>query len=350
MEWKAFVESVHREYGEDGRYVSREIERAMREWADLDDLAPIEEKVNRLVRAAGRTPEENPEKKIISTCLEDEDTTRVSHRVDSQLKNDFAEYVNQTSEERLGLALGRALRQCRMEDRSQRLLNKLNRVVEDAEDLLAEMPDGGELSTRQKRTITICDQLGDQFTESDLKNTIRKVAGDSPPTIRDYTQMVLDRRNVVKHPYNPDLYIPESEAREQGFDPNAPAIDRKEYGELTREEKVRGLQIELARRSLSNNGKYQVDAQEVKRGIFDREPSDSHSRELLRFADEEQGFHLVNRRGKLRLRINIDDVTNKTILKPVYSEGNSDSLLADEKRSLEETVPATNSGQETGAD
>jgi hypothetical protein len=347
-EWESFVEFVYCEYGDNERYVSREVEQAMREWADLDGLAPIEKRVNRLVRAAGRTVEDSSEKKIASTSPEDEDTTRVSHRVDAQVKNDFAEFVSQTTGDRLGLVLARALRQHRMADRPQRLLNKLNRVVDDAESLLAEMSEDDKLNTRQKRTIAICNHLGDQFTRSELEDAIRSVVGDSPPTIRDYTEKVLARRNAVKHPNNSELYIPEATVRKLGVDPNAPAIDRKPYDDLTREEKVHGLQVVLASRSLASNGKYQANVQKVKREIFDREPSDSHSRELIRLADEARGFNLANREGKLRLRVDIEKVTDRSVLEAASSRLHSNSPSADDEgESLKETVPVINSGQNT---
>jgi len=312
-EWDAFIDFVHREHGEIKGYVGREVERAMREWIDSDDFAPVEDRVDRLVQAAGRTPADLSQKKRASTPPGGEDTTRVTCRVDTRLKEDFAGFVKRTSDDRLGVALARALRQRRSGGRAQRVLDKLDRVIDDAEDLLAEVAGDGDLSLREKRTIAICDRLGPQFKQSDLEDTIADVVGDSPPTIRDYTDKVLDRLEYVQHPNTPDLFVPEDYARDVGADPDAPAIDRKSYAGLTREEKVRGLRIDLARRSMSNGGRYQIDADTVKRSVFDGKPSDGHARELLRLAGDADGFDTVRRQGKERLRVDLADVSDTDI-------------------------------------
>jgi hypothetical protein len=55
-EWDRFLRYVEAEYGEIEGNVSREVRPAMREWLDIDEFAAVEEKVDRLIQAAGRTP------------------------------------------------------------------------------------------------------------------------------------------------------------------------------------------------------------------------------------------------------------------------------------------------------
>jgi len=55
-EWEKFVAYVRDEHGETEGYVGREAERAMREFVDADEFAAVEERVDRFIQAAGRTP------------------------------------------------------------------------------------------------------------------------------------------------------------------------------------------------------------------------------------------------------------------------------------------------------
>jgi len=319
-EWDAFIDYVHDEHGEIRGYVAREVERAMLEWVDGDDYAPVEDLVDRLVQAAGRTPANLMEKKPVSDHPDGEETNRVHCRVDGEVKDDFAAFVKETSNDRLGVALARALRQRRDGGRSRRVREKLERVADDAEGLLAEAADGEDgLSLRERRTVAICRRLGEQFTQDELEDAIGDVAGDSDPTVRDYTEKVLSRLEYVEHPRNGDLFIPKDDAENIAADlgapsPDAPAIDRKPYDSLSRPEKVRGVRIELARDALTSGGKGQVDPATVRQDIFEDRPSPGHAQDILRLAGDADGFDVATRHGKERLRVDLVDVTDPDIL------------------------------------
>lgn len=297
-EWERFLRHVERENGEIKGYVGREVERAMREYADADEWAEIEERVDRLIEAAGRSPAALGKKKSLADPPSAEDTTKVRCRVDARLKEEFAGYAKRHyPEETLGVVLARALRGRRDGGRAGRVERKLDRVQEDAEAVSAEVnPDAEEsMSVRERRTVAICSRLGEQFTREELEDAIGDVAGDSRPTLEAYTDRVLDRLTYTSHPHNADLFVAEAEAREiaaetDAPDLDAPAIERKEYRDLTREEKVHGLRVELARRATDNGGRRQVDATTVREEVFDGRPSEGHARTLMRLAGEADGF------------------------------------------------------------
>ncbi|WP_239524267.1 hypothetical protein [Halogeometricum borinquense] len=344
-EWDAFLNHIHDKHGEISGYVGREVERAMREWIDKDDFAPIEQQVNRLIRAAGRTPANLSQKKSGIDPPAGEDTTTVQCRVDPEVKDEFSSYAKSKTNDRVGAVLARALRERRDGGRANRVLEKLKRISDDAEDLLAELnPDESGLGVRERRTVAICNRLGEQFTRDDLEDAIAAVAGSSDPTIQDYTGRVLDRRECVQHPENPDLFIPESTAREIARTndhpgPDAPAFHWKDYSSLSKREKIQGLRVELIRRSFSNGGKGQADVATVRQEIFDGKPTDGHTRDLIDRAAEANGFTTASHLGSERIRVDCQRVdsdlldTAKSIQNdsdPRDRSGNDVDLQADQ--------------------
>jgi hypothetical protein len=212
-------------------------------------------------------------------------------------------------------------------------------VLTDAGELLSEIdPEGDGMKSREKRRVAICHLLGDQFTRDELDETIATVAGDSDPTLRDYREKILDRLDYTEHPANPDLLVPESEAREIASEtaspsPDAPPIDRKDYADLTRAEKARGLRIALAREATRNDGRYRFDAEEVRRDVFDGQPSEGHARNLIDLAGDAEGFEATRRHGKEWLQVDLRDVTDGGILSEVrrsFPETDADSPDDDE--------------------
>lgn len=325
-EWSRFTDYVAEKHGQTKVYVGREVERAMREWVDADDYAPVEDYVDRLVQAAGRTPANLSQKKSATTSPPTADDTRkVQCRVDAELKDDFAAHAKRDADERPGLVLSRALRERRHGGRQRRIQDKLERVTDDAESLLAEVAGEGDLSHQEKKTIAICEQLGNQFTREDLENAIEGVAGGSDPTIRKYTDRVFDRLDYVEHPNAPDkvdLFIPEAEARELGADPDAPAIDRFHnggvgYEDLSRDDRIRGIRIAAARRATSNTGRAAVDAATVEKDVFEGRPSPSYASKLVDLAADADGFNVDTRRGTKRLLVDLRDVTDDAVLSAI---------------------------------
>lgn len=319
-EWDRFVDYVHDKYGRTEGLVGREVDLAMREWIDDDGYQGVEEQIDRLVRAAGRRPEDLAEKKRSTSTISDEgETTNVQCRVDPVLKEDFAAFTKEHSDDRLGVALARALRQRQNGGRSQRLEQKLDRIADDAEDLLSEIADdeSESMSLRKKRTIKICRRFNDcyEFTRDELHEAIADVAGET--VIDDYEQRVLDRMGYAQHPGGAPLFMPIDDARELAEElglpgPDAPAIDRKPYRDLSREEKVEGLRLELARKAYSRNGGASVTVSKVHDGIFDGKGSKDHIRSLMGDAAEYHGYSMETSAtsGKKYITVNLDEVSH----------------------------------------
>jgi hypothetical protein len=315
-EWDRFIEYIHRKYGRVEGHVGREVDLTMREWVDVDGYSEVEELVDRLVRAAGRTPESISEKKLLSSPIvdgDDSETVNVQCRVDPGIKDDFRAFVKEHSDDRLGIALARALRERREGGRPKRLEEKLDRVVDDAEELLSEIAgDGEKMSLRKKRTIKICRRFSDspQVTTDDLHDAIEDIAGET--VIEDYEQRVLDRMGYAQHPSGSPLYMPVDEARElaEKLDlpgPDAPAIDKKDYAELSNDERVNGLRIELIRRADPRGGRLNLTTKTIREDVFGYGPSDSHTRELMREAAQAEGFDLGKSVSGLDvLKVNVD--------------------------------------------
>jgi hypothetical protein len=306
-DWDAFIDYIHNEHGEIQGNVGREVERAMREWVDADDFASVENLVDRLVKAAGRTPENLSQKKSGVDPPGGSDTTKVGCRVPADLKERFAHHAKTESDDRVGIVLARALRERRGGGRAHRIREKLERVADDAEGLLAELdPDEDGLSLIERRTVAICNRLGDSFTRDDLEAAIEAIAGGSDPTIQKYTDRVLDRLGYVQHPDKPVLFISEAYAEELGVNLDVPAFYRKGYGRLTRQEKVQGLRVELARRSLSNQGRYAMTASDIRQDVFDGRPSEGYVRDLMQWTADADGFSTDTRGGVERLRVDLE--------------------------------------------
>jgi hypothetical protein len=308
-EWDAFKDYVHDEHGEIRGYVGREVERAMREFVDADDFASVELLVDRLVKAAGRTPANLSQKKygIGVDPPGGSHKTNVQCRVPADLKERFGHHAKTEFDDPMGNVLARALHRRREGGRARRVQEKLERVADDAEGLLAELnPDEDGLSLIERRTVAICDRLGDAFTRDDLEAAIEAVAGGSDPTVEKYTDRVLDRLGYVQHPGNADLFISEAEAEGLGVNLDAPAFYRKGYGGLSRQERVQGLRVELARRSLSNRGRYAMTASDIRQDVFDGGPSEGHVRDLMDRAADADGFSTDTRGGVERLRVDLE--------------------------------------------
>lgn len=355
-EWDRFVDYVHDKYGRIEGLVGREVDLAMREWIDDDDYQGIEERIDRLVRAAGRRPEDLAEKKCsISTISDEGETTNVQCRVDPEMKEDFAAFTKEHSDDRLGIALARALRQRRHGGRSQRLEEKLDRVIDDAEELLGEISDDDESETmnlRKKRRIKICRRFADSYeiTVDELHEAIADVAGES--VIDDYEQPVLDRMGYARSPTGGPIFMPIDDARERAEElgvpgPDAPAIDRKHYRDLSREEKVEGVRLELARKAYSRHGGVSATVSHVHDDVFDGKGSDSHMRSLMDEAAEADGYSVErsSRSGKEYLTVNLDEVSYD-IHDQLHSESECWSKSEDDEADTSEADTTEEQNQE----
>lgn len=283
-EWERFREYVEEKNGGTDGYLGREVEEAMREYAGVDGYEDIEDHVDRLVQAAGRTPSD-PLKEKNSSRLHQQSTIRVTVRVDEVVKDEFRSAAEQ-SEDTYGLVLARAITARRDGGRAGRLERKLERVVEDAESMLTKI-DGDseqdELGTVDRNTITICHRLvtdeGDQFRDDELNAEIHAVAGRgqwaSDPTIERYRKLVLDRLDYEPHPgveSNPKVdqtvWVPEDVA-EEVMPEGVPVEARRPVEQLDSDDRVRRIQLEVGRRASNlRSGRVSVHTTEIQEGIL----------------------------------------------------------------------------------
>lgn len=307
-EWDAFKDHVCVKHGEVTGNVGQEVTSAMREWIDADDYDTIETWVDRLIRAAGRTPADLSGEKISQDALADNgETAMVRTRVDPDLKTAFKAFVNEHTDDRLGIQLAKALRERRQGGRARRIEHKLSRIQEDTEDFLAHLDGNETLPKADREAIEIGRRLPeDEFMRADLQMEIEDVTGrDTDYILNDRTERVLDRLDVVAHPNNPALFVSEDRAK-QIDSHDAPAVDRKDYSDLSREEKVEGVRIALARTAERNGGNAAFRAGTIKREVFNSRPSDSHLQQLMALASEGAGYRMGSHPGDETKQVMVD--------------------------------------------
>ena len=334
VEWELTKDRVHSEWGETGGYLGREVDLAMSEWVDRDEYAEIENQLDRLVKAAGRRPtdvflEKNPDLADTLDAVEsldslaEQDKDRVGVRVHAETAQTLKAVAQENGNDP-GVELARALRARRLGGRATRIERKLERIVDDAEELLAELDDdqdGGGMGVVEKRTLRICRRLDDDppiYEREDIRDAIRQEGLESAPTVDDYEERVIDRLGLVPFPSNYERLLPESKfATFARVDPDAPAIDRLPWEALDREQKVEGILIELARKA-EGGGRAGLLVKNVSDKVFDGNRSDSHVRDLVNEAAEREGYWCSeSRSGKQTIEVNLSDVVDSDVLDAV---------------------------------
>lgn len=226
-EWDAFLEYVRGETAPIGTSVRREIEEAIREWIDRDALADLQDDVDELLRAAGRTPADLTENEtsLSERSLEEQETTRVTYRVPEALRQAFVQFVEEHSENRLGVEFAKALRERRSGGRAERIQRQFGRIKDDVESILRTIAPGDEglrKDSRKAKTIAMCRELNDPVPRAHLEAVIEEHAG--PSVIEEYVPRILDRLELIEHPVRDDVYI--SEARiEASIEEMAAAVE-----------------------------------------------------------------------------------------------------------------------------
>lgn len=346
--WERFREEATDGFSRQDGSLGRETEAAMREYTDADGYAEVERKVRRLAKAAGRTPPgaEDQTKKF-SAAPTGGPTTRVTVRVDAEVKEAFKKYVDRANAEAssaelrhtYGEALGRALAAYLDGGRRGRIERMLDDALPEAIEAL-----GGEAdadaeapTSKPEKVREICRRLGPQFTAADLEGHIHDVAGHgakaSPPTVREYREEVLDRLDVVRHPFTDDeVWIPPS-VLEEIVPEDVPEECVRQPEHLTREERIMRVIYAVGRRAAKQGNRARVGAdairEEILDGVVGRRAALSIMEEAAAFDGvtlEREGDH-----ASLKLNLNLmaeagpDDV--KTIL--AYRDAGADPILGE---------------------
>ena len=352
--WEAFREHVREECGSLDGYLGYEAERAMREYADKDGGSRVEELVDQLVRAAGRTPEVVYKQKTQS--FSGEETTRVTARVDRSVKEAFkAEVDKSDTTDTYGTALARALSVYRDGGRFGRLTRRLERVVDDAKSILAELADADaedSTNTVRRRTSVIAARLGDQFTDDELRDEIADVAGESDPTIRRYRARVVEHKNVEPHPGNPDLWVPESVAANFADD-GTPRECRQPVELLDRDDRAQRIKYEVGRQAATrDSGCVRVTVADIQEDALNDEVSKSSVRDLLNTVETTDGytFDTSGTSAKLNVNLSVVSESDPELLARIVAYRDGDPSRTAASPSSPETTTATGSSPTDSVD
>jgi len=312
-EWSRFRSWVVDEHGSVEGYLGREAESAMQEFADTDGYAKVEERVNRLVEAAGYTSGDSRKQKTRE--LED-DRTRVTARVESGVKDEFRE-VASDDDDPYGVMFARAISAYMDGGRPARLERKLERVLDDAAALLSESSNESSedtLSKVERRTISICNRLGEEFSDDELTEAISEVAASgahaSEPTLRKYRELVAERKGVEPHPDVPDkLWVTHENAA--SWYPDTPEVCRRPPSHLSRSEKRERLQLELGEVAANRSQKAaSVSVNEARRTYFNQCVSESTVRSLMDSVSQSAGWSLYEKNNSQYLGVDLSEVAS----------------------------------------
>jgi hypothetical protein len=300
-EWDRFCRFVEGEDGSLDGYLGDAAEQAMAEYAHVDEYAGIEERVDKLVTAAGRRPEDGFKEKN-SGLLEDwadADKTRVTVKVEREVKAKFRE-VASDSDHAFGVEFARAIRTYRDGGRRDRVERKLDRILDDAERLLSDLqPDDEEtegssesLSLAERKTIAVCDELGEQFTDDELVDAIERVAEvSSEPSIEKYRGLVVDRLGMERHPGEPHLWVPHDVVDQLA--PGQPRVIRQSVERLDREERVRRVQLAVGRAAAERDSDIvRVQTPVIQEEVLGGEVTRSSTLSLMRAAQLSAGIEV----------------------------------------------------------
>jgi hypothetical protein len=355
-EWDRFEGAVEGEYGATSPYRGFVLERA---WREYRDDHPAEEYVDRLLRAVGSRGRPTREKNL-SRSASVEDDRQVWVSVSQEIKGEMERFATEA-----GVPNHEVLRAvvCWYLDGGLlgRLTEKLERAVPEAEEQLADLDGSADasLGTKERRTVELVRGLGEgAFTRDDFREELREVRGtsDSPYCRDEYLPRVLDRLDFTPHPNNPDLFVPEEQAREYADDEDildGPAIDRLPYADLTDEEQVYGLRVEAVRKAEGRtNGRYALRVEEVRGEVFDGGPSKRRAKALMDRATQASGFSTDARGGGKRLKVDVSEVDHGLLPDAgldrddgADSEG-PDGGVAEQMDALTDATPVTDGGRE----
>lgn len=329
-EWPRFIETVAAEHGGYASpYAGVAIEQA---WREYREEHPSEEYADRLLRAVGRRDRHTREKKLTQETATGGNPATV--RVRKGVKEDMKAYATEA-----GVPAHVVLRAvvCWYLGGGLlgRLTEKLGRAVPEAEDQLADRDpsaDRGQTAIDKKREW-LARRMADRpmFTLTEFGEALEAMpyrGGDTDHMREQHLETVLSRIHYAEHPAQTDLYLPEEDAEEaaesEGIDPDAPAINRTGYTDMSGEERVHGLRVEIAQRAAKrSNGKRALRAGEVRSEVFDGTPGKRKTKDLMDRAAHADGFETDGKGGEKRLTVDLRAVEDPDVFDAVDREGSS---------------------------
>lgn len=140
--------------------------------------------------------------------------------------------------------------------------------------------------------------------EQDLRPAIEAAGAE---TVADeYIEPVVDVLGYKEHPSQPVLYVPESWEPEtaEGSDVPTPAVDRKPFDDMNKEERIEAIRVALARKAADNGGRFAADYNFIRRKVFDRTVSKGYASNVMAdVAADVDGLKLDTSRGTKRITV-----------------------------------------------
>jgi hypothetical protein len=353
-EWDAFVTFVEEKWGCTDGYLRFELEAAMREWLDRDEiLHEAEELLRGYVDARTLSSSSDAVSGITLTG----ETRQLGYRVQEELKEEFKKFASQRFDENVGLVLSRALNTHRDGGRRQRVLDLVHQLVGDGStgDTTGESDENAARNSTGRDTTSGSDENEPRTEESsrdtsdesdenarvdamavadiaseweepwyldDLHALIAKrVAGDGD-TIALYTDAVTNYENLVEHPVRDGLFIPE-ETR----------ANLTVYGDLDRDGRADALRTMLTAAALRNESAIHSveygDVQDLFEEEYSGAPSDDYAYTLMEDAADAAGFEYCKSTSPMQLRVDIREVANDRINQTKSFDGVDSDLVDD---------------------
>lgn len=216
-DWVQFRDNVVEKWGIEDPYAKNELERAAREFLGNDEYAPLDDRVRRVVEVTGRSRTGGEEKNPLTRSSEGGRVT-VYKSIHGGLKSNLAAYAHENNLQKWEV-LTAVVREYNNGGRAQRLLDVLTLdVVSEVEDgfVNSATTSNDNLSKSDKVEISIAQRLGDQFTETELKNAINDETSGSDYYRNEYAPRVIERKGVVRWVTDdgPDIFVsPESQMK-----------------------------------------------------------------------------------------------------------------------------------------
>jgi len=210
--WSEFTEKVEEEWGDSHLYAGIQIEES---WREYRDVHPLEDHANRLLEAAGLSRETDEKKNLPGVPpLASTESSRRYVRVHEDVKHEMEQYAAAN-----GLSKHEVLRGVIAwylgGSREERLVEKLDRVVPEAERAFAEATDDGPetadgLSKSERVTRKIARSLGDSFSEKDLASAIDAETTGTDYYHDEYAPRVVEYKGVKRWETDtgPDIFLP----------------------------------------------------------------------------------------------------------------------------------------------
>ncbi|WP_408957548.1 hypothetical protein [Natrinema sp. 74] len=244
--WAEYTAKVEEEWGEYRLYAGIQIEVS---WREYRDVHPLEDHANRLLEAAGLS-RETDEKNNLSgiPSLADTESSRQFVRVHEDVKHEMEQYAAANDLSKHEVLRG-VIAWYLGGSREERLVEKFDRVVPEAERAFAEATDDGPdtadgLSKTERVTRKIARSLGDSFSENDLEDAIDAETTGTAYFHDEYTPRVVEYKGVKRWETDdrPDVFLPPENWKEKqtteiiselggDYETPPPAFTREEFAQ-----------------------------------------------------------------------------------------------------------------------